>query len=648
MRYHTALAWSAAVLCGVSLAATPASDRGTITLEDLASVEPLGQPALSPDGKQFALIRGGQIELMPSTGGWPVALTTTTGAKSGAAWSPDGRFIAFASQGGIWIVPSNGGQPRRLTQAAAGTGDPRTAADRAPHWAPTGKWILFETGRRGNNDLMVVSDDGMRTSFVTSSPADEGNAAWSPDGLRIAYVERTPEHFSGALKITDFDPAAGTPKGPARDLYLAPADRGGSWSVRTPAWSPDGKQLAIVLQETGWDKVYLMPAAGGAPRAVTAGDGEDESPVFSPDGKSIAFASNRTHPEERHIWIVPVEGGTPRRLTDLGPGSEAAPQWFPDGSKICFLHSTPLEPPNLVVAESATRSAPRYVTHTQPRNFEAAGFAMPEVVHYASRDGTETSAMLYKPRDEKPGSRHPAVLWIHGGPEGQDTFTWEPWALFLAQEGYVVLQPNYRGSTGYGEKFRNLNVEDSGGGELDDVVAGATFLIDKGLADRTRLAIGGGSHGGTMVAYAVTKQPDLFKAAIELYGVVDRATYNERTNRNAAIRWAMKMGGTPDEKPDVYRKANALADVGRIRTPLLIMHGEDDPQVPPYESAQFVSALKKAGKTHAYFTYPKEGHGFSQREHRLDAWRKQVAFLNKYLRPEYGQSITTTDDLLVK
>ena len=133
-----------------------------------------------------------------------------------------------------------------------------------------------------------------------------------------------------------------------------------------------------------------------------------------------------------------------------------------------------------------------------------------------------------------------------------------------------------------------------------------------------------------------------------MYGVVDRATYNERTNRNAAIRWAMKMGGTPDEKPDVYRKANALADVGRIKTPLLIMHGEDDPQVPPYESAQFVTALKKAGKTYAYFTYPKEGHGFSQREHRLDAWRKQVAFLNKYLRPEYGQSITTTEDLLLK
>jgi dipeptidyl aminopeptidase/acylaminoacyl peptidase len=236
------------------------------------------------------------------------------------------------------------------------------------------------------------------------------------------------------------------------------------------------------------------------------------------------------------------------------------------------------------------------------------------------------------------------VLWIHGGPEGQDGFSWDPWALFLSQEGFLVVEPNYRGSTGYGEKFRNLNVEDSGGGELADVVAGARHVVDIGLADEKRLGIGGGSHGGTMVAYAITQHPNLFKVALELYGVVDRATYNERTNRNAAVRWMMKMGGTPEEKPDVYRRANALADVAKIVTPVLVMHGEDDPQVPPYESAQFVAALKKHGKVHSYVTYPKEGHGFSQREHRLDAWAKQLAFLRRYLQPMYGQSITATTD----
>ena len=150
-----------------------------------------------------------------------------------------------------------------------------------------------------------------------------------------------------------------------------------------------------------------------------------------------------------------------------------------------------------------------------------------------------------------------------------------------------------------------------------------------------------------MVAYAVTKYPDLFQAAIELYGVVDRAIFVERTNRNSAVRWMMKMGGTPEEKPEVYRKANALLEIKKINTPLLIMHGENDPQVPPYESAEFAKALKENGKVYYYFTYPNELHGFSQREHRLDAWRRQLAFLEKYINPQFGVSSTSVDDLLV-
>jgi dipeptidyl aminopeptidase/acylaminoacyl peptidase len=127
---------------------------------------------------------------------------------------------------------------------------------------------------------------------------------------------------------------------------------------------------------------------------------------------------------------------------------------------------------------------------------------------------------------------------------------------------------------------------------------------------------------------------------------VDRATFNERTNRPSAIRWMMKMGGSAAEKPDVYRKANTLAEVAKIKTPLLIMHGENDPQVPPYESAQFVRALKAHDKVYYYFTYPNELHGFSQREHRLDAWRRQLAFLEKYLQPRIGASSTSLEDLL--
>ena len=623
-----------------------AAQNHRLTLEDLLSVEPIGETALSPDGKTFAMTRNGQIVLMPAEGGWPVTLTSTAAGKSGLSWSPDSRSIAYASQGGIWVVPASGGAPRRVTNAANGPGDPRQASDRQPQWSPKGRWILFETGRRGHNNMMVVSEDGMATDYLTAANVDEEGASWSPDGTRISYTARAPEYFSGKLNVLKFDPAKGQAAADPVTLYTSPTDRGGGWSIRKAQWSPDGRTLAVVLQDSGWDNVYLIPASGGAPKALTHGEYEDTNPVFSPDGKSLAIVSSRRNLEESDIWIVPVDDLAPRQLAKFAtPGVESQPEWSPDGSRIYFHRSSPMESTDLLMAAEDGSSTPKYLTHTTPKNFET-GLVMPEAVHFHSKDGMDVAAILHKPRGFKAGTKYPAVLWIHGGPEGQDTFRFDSWPQYLAQSGYVVLQPNYRGSTGYGEKFRNLNVEDSGGGEMDDVAAGAEYLVKQGMADPKRLAIGGGSHGGTMVGYAVTKYPDLFAAAIELYGVVDRATFNERTNRNTAIRWMMKMGGAPEEKPEVYRKANSLADVAKIKTPLLVMHGENDPQVPPYESAQFVRALKEHGKVYYYFTYPNELHGFSQRDHRLDAWRRQLAFLEKYIQPRYGISSTSTDDLL--
>ena len=614
-----------------------------LTLDDLVSIEPLGETVLSPNGGTFAMTRGGQIALMAADGGWVRTLTSTAGGKAGLSWSPNGQSIAYASQGGIWVVSADGGAPRRLTNAAAGPGDPRQASDRAPQWSPKGRWILFETGRRGHNNMMVVSDDGMISDLLTSANADEEGASWSADGTRISYTERSPEHFSGKLNVLKFDPAKGTASD-VQTIYTAKNDRGGGWSVPKARWSPDGKSIAVTLQESGWNNVYLLPADGGAPKAVTHGEWEDSNPVFSPDGKSVAVISNRGGAEESHVWTVSLNGEAARLAQFTQPGVDSAAQWSTDGSKIYFHHASAFSSGDLV--EARLKGDAKFLTSTTPLNFSGDALVAPEAIHFTSKDGTKIAAMMYKPRGYKSGTKYPGVLWIHGGPEGQDVFRFDVWAQYLAQQGYVVLEPNYRGSTGYGEKFRNMNVEDSGGGEMDDVAAGADYLVKQGLADAKRLAIGGGSHGGTMVAYAVTKYPELFAAAIELYGVVDRATFLERTNRNSSTRWMMKMGGWPKEKPEVYRKANALLDVSKIQTPLLIMHGENDPQVPPYESAQFVRALKAANKTFFYVTYPNEQHGFSQRDHRLDAWRRQLAFLEKYINPRYGVSSTSTEDLL--
>lgn len=632
-------------VAGVSVPVLSAQESGHLTLQDLLSVEPIGETALSPDGKAVAFTRNGQIVLMPSDGGWPVQLTSTQGGKSGVAWSPDGKRLAYASQGSIWVVSTSGGAPHRLTNAPAGGGDPRQATDRLPQWSPKGHWILFTSGRRGVNSLMVVSDDGNVTSVLTPGREEDADGKWSPDGEQIVYVERARQYFSGKLKLLHFDQHSGQPVGEPVDLYTAPVDRGGGWSIREGEWSPDGKELAVVLQNSGWDHIYLIPAKGGDPKQITDGAFEDSEPVFSPDGKSIAFTSSRGLLESTNVWTVPAHGGEAHLIAKFDvPGISGQPEWSPDSSHIYFHHQSPVEAGDLLVADATGQSDPKYLTHTTPENFSSA--QVPERVTWKSKDGKEIAGLLYRPREVKQGEHLPAVLWIHGGPEGQDVFRCDEWAQYLAQAGYVVLEPNYRGSSGYGEVFRNLNVEDSNGGEVDDVATGAQYLVSRGLADPARLAIGGGSHGGTMVAYMVVHYPDLFAAAIELYGVVDRELFVERTNPPSSVRWMMKMGGSPAEKPEVYRRANVLLQVDKVKTPLLIMHGEDDPQVPPANSAFFVKALREHNKTVFYFTYPNELHGFAQPAHRLDAWQKELAFLQNYINPKFGTTSTSTDEVI--
>jgi dipeptidyl aminopeptidase/acylaminoacyl peptidase len=656
-----------AVLFAGSISFGQAADESKrITVEDLVALPSLGNPVLSPDGKQFALVRQGQIVLWPVDGGIATALTTTPGGKSDLSWSPDGKHLAFISQGSVWVVPAIGGQPKPLTSGPTGPGDPHVSADRAPRWSPSGKWILFQSGRQGQNDLYVASEDGKTINYLVTTELydprkylgdlsveeSDGLAgglffpdpAWSPDGTKIAYTERSREFFSGKLKLITFDDERGRAKGLPAELYTAKPDRGGAWAIDKVAWSPDGQTLAFTLQDSGWDKIYRLAVSGGEPKQLTRGESEDFTPSYSPDGKSLAILSNRDSLEERHIWIVPLDGSAPHRLANLAAGVETEPQWSPDGRQIYFVRAAPLESPSLYVAAVSGDGEAHALIETLPPNFAALRAPSPEKVHFKGKDGLDLEGILYRPAGYKPGTRYPTIVWVHGGPEGQDTFNFSPWSLLLAQEGYLVFHPNYRGGSGYGEKFRNLNVEDSGGGEIQDVGAAVQYLVDQGIADPKRVGIWGTSHGATMVHFAVTKLCDVFAAAVSFGGVVDRATFNQRSNRNSAIRWEIKMGGTPAEKPASYRQADILPDVPKIKTPLLILYGEADPQVPPYESQQLITALKKNGKTYFAYSYPREMHEFVETEHRLDVYRKSLAFFRLYLQPVYGNSTISTDD----
>jgi dipeptidyl aminopeptidase/acylaminoacyl peptidase len=611
----------------------------------------------TPDNKYSVTLEYGQIALKPADGSAEKVLTSTPEAKSELQLSPNGRQIAYVSQGQVWVVAIAGGDPLQLTNDPAGPGDPRGATDHHPQWNPNGRWILYESGRKGFNELYVVSEDGKVFNLlaateiyrgkdvIADTALDKGDAvssdrfdprpSWSPDGTRLSYTERSREFFSGKLKVLPFDQKTGSATGSALTLCTAKNDPGGAWAINTAAWSPDSNTLAVVLQETHWDKIWLIPSSGGKPKELTFGTGEDEEPVYSPDGKWIAFESNRDLAEERHIWVVPESGGEPHRATGL-VGFESAPHWSPDSQSIQFSHRTSLGASAIYVADVSGNSEPRLLGAVHHSKFEQLGIK-PEVVDFKGKNGLPLAGILYKPAGYHAGTRYPTLILPHGGPEAQATLSAAPWSLFLALQGYVVLEPNFRGSTGYGERFRNANVEDSGGGEIDDIQASVDCLVSIGLTDPKRVGISGGSHGGTVVANAVARYPDTFAVGIEKFGVVDRALFLRHTNRNSEIRWETKMGGPPEKKPAVYRKADVLLKVTEIKTPLLILHGEEDPQVPPQESQEFAAALKKAGKTFTYITYPNEGHGLQQREHRKDAYERELSFLNKYLKLDSEQ-----------
>jgi dipeptidyl aminopeptidase/acylaminoacyl peptidase len=596
----------------------------------------------------------GQVVLRPADGSADKVLASLSDPASELALSPDDQRVAFVSGGQIWVVSTAGGDAVELTHDPAGPGDPRGATDHHPQWNPNGKWILYDSGRKGFNELYVVSDDGKTLNLlaateiytgqdVIASPVrDTGDAVssdrfdaqplWAPDGSRISYTERSRTFFSGKLKILPFDQTTGRSPGPALTIYTAKNDPGGAWAINTAAWSPDSKTLAVVLQETGWDKIWKIPATGGTPEELTIGEGEDEDPIYSPDGKWIVFVSNRDLPEERHLWVVPSGGGDPHRLTGL-TGFETFPVWSADSQTVRFQWRSTLGATATYTANVSGQSDPQLIGSVRHSVYEQTNIVL-EVIHYQGFDGLPLAGILYKPLGYQPGTRYPTVIIAHGGPEAQSTLGASPWSVFLAQQGYVVLEPNFRGSTGYGERFRNANVEDSGGGEIDDIQASVNDLVKIGLTDPKRVGISGGSHGGTVVANAVARYPDTFAVGIEKFGVVDRALFLKYTNRNSAIRWETKMGGTPEEKPAVFRKADVLLEVTQIRAPLLILHGEEDPQVPPQESQQFAAALKQNGKVFSYFTYPGEGHGFQQRDHRRDAFQRELAFLKKYLQPD--------------
>ncbi len=566
-------------------------------------------------------------------------------------WSPDGGWLAFLSAGvegdangdrprQVWALPIRaGGEAIQLSRLRGGVLD--------YGWAPDGSIYaltretpsplieaLTERERDRGDDPRIVRDDAERrrefwrievpdgtAEFVWRGDRGIAEMAVSPDGERIAFTT----NYSGAtddfarfdLWVLDLDAAA------SRQI----TDRSGA--ERAPAWSPDGSTLAFRAPQDAdlfysQTELFRVPTAGGTPRVLT--DAFDRSVVdhaWPRGGQPLFTAALGAY---THLFAV-GEDGAIERLTsgqhNYGDFGVAAA----DGTIYAVRESSTRGPELWRVGGRIER-----LTSLNDR-VDGWRLARQEVISWRAPDGLAIEGVLVYPLDYEEGRRYPLLVNPHGGPSSRvrDVLDQFHWHQLFAAHGYAVLAPNFRGSRGYGASFGTANRRDLGGGDFADLMAGVDRVIEMGIADSARLGIYGGSYGGYMTNWAIS-QTDRFGAAVSMYGIFSLVT--DYSNSNIPSFEPGYLDARYWEDPAIYRERSPMTYVDEIRTPVLIVHGAEDPNTFIANSNEMYRALRDLGRTVEYLRYPREGHGIREPRHRIDLFFRQLRWFDRHLDVE--------------
>jgi dipeptidyl aminopeptidase/acylaminoacyl peptidase len=303
-----------------------------------------------------------------------------------------------------------------------------------------------------------------------------------------------------------------------------------------------------------------------------------------------------------------------------------------DGLRLMYYHNGPTAPGDLWVYTFASGKS-HQVTHSLVAGIRSEDMVEPSLVHYPSKDGKWTiSAFVYMPYNLPRNGQHPAIVLVHGGPTAQTVNAFNRFVQHVANQGYIVIAPNYRGSTGYGKEFQQANLFDMGGGDLQDVLAAAEWIKQTGYVDPKKLIVMGGSYGGYMSMMAVTKAPDVWAAGVPIVPFVNYFT--EIENEDPVLRESdIATMGDPEKNKDLYRDRSPIFFVDQIKAPLLLLAGGNDPRCPKTEAQQVVDAIKKRNGVVDYKVYENEGHGFSRVDNQIDAYKRVSDFLKAHVPP---------------
>ncbi len=601
-----------------------------IPIDDLFYSRRITDQAWSPDGKEIVITTNftGRFNLwkVSANGGWPIQLLQSEDRQFNPFWSPDGKSIVFQQDVGghevydLYIVPSNGGQPINLTNT------PHVSEDN-PRFSHDGSMLAYTVKPEDSSIINIAVMDWATRKQRIITDEKSPDRYWqiidfTRDGKTI-YAIRGNVPFTDA-SIWRIDVAT------ARAEELTPHK--GDVLMQASDISPDGNLLLLTSGEKGgYNNIALLDLKTKKQTWITDTQWDAGSGNFSPDGRQFTYAIN--HDGQTDMYLQTVGQTTAQRL-DFPPGqtfAAASPTAFsPDGTRLLVSHEDSQRVIDLWTYDLKMRSA-RQLTQSAIASLSPSSVPPAQIVHYKSFDGQIISAYLWMPFNLKRDGSNPAIVLPHGGPTGQIRNTFDARAAALASRGYICIAPNVRGSSGYGLEFQKANIKDLGGGDLQDEVYATKFLLATGFVDSKKIGITGGSYGGYMTLMAIGKVPEIWAAAVELYGVINWKTM--ATNADPFLQQYVKaLLGDPENDREVYENTSPLKYIRNEKVPLLVLQGENDIRVPKEESDQVVSILKQEGRTVEAHYYPQEGHGFAKRENQIDALKRMVDWFDKYMK----------------
>lgn len=604
------------------------SAAAPVPVDDLVFSRGALDAAWSADGRQLFVSTNltGRFNIWRSDadGSWPVQMTASDDNQAGFAVSPDGRTLYFTQDKGgneqydIYAVPTEGGAVRDLTN----TPDIR---EDSLLIAPDGRAMALSTklSGQGQVDLAVMDMATGQVRGLTreADPQWRWNAVAWIDGGRSLIANRA--FTDGSLgEVWKVDVATGNATkllGKANALYSATAA------------TRDGSAIAVTTNEgTKQSHAVVFVPASGAIRSLKATPWEQSSGAVSPDGRFMVVQTSEDGRQSLELVDLATLAEHPLAMPPGVNGTIGTEPFTSDSRRLLVSHSGADTPSEIQAFDVATGKMTQ-LTHLAMASLTPEHLPKSKIVTYTSFDGTLVSAIVTMPFNLKRDGGNPAIVFPHGGPTGQTTDGFSGYATALASRGYLVIQPNPRGSTGYGLAFQKANYQDLGGGDLKDELAAKQFLVDSGYVDAKRVGIAGGSYGGFMTLMAIGRAPDAFAAAVDLFGIIDWRTMWQ--HEDALLQGYQKsLLGSPDQFPKVYDATSPLTYIGAVKAPLLVQQGENDIRVPPGQARQVVAALKAKGNIVDSVFYPEEGHGFYKREHQQDSLQRTVDWFDKYLK----------------